>query len=44
MIMFQIWLSKIIFKITIIKTKLNQKEINKKNKNLMRSVFQDLTS
>ena len=43
MIIFQVWLSKIIFKVAITKTKSSQREINKKKKTLKRSVFRDLS-
>ena len=42
MIIFQVWLGKKIFKLAITKTKSSQTKINKKKKNLKRSVFQDL--
>ena len=43
MIIFQMWLGKTISKVAITKTKLNQREINKKKKTSKRSVFQDLS-
>ena len=42
MIIFQVWLGKTISKVAITKTKLGQREINKKKKTLKRSIFQDL--
>ena len=42
MIIFQVWLCKMISRATIIKTKSSQREINKK-KNSKRSVFQNLS-
>ena len=43
MIIFQVWLGKMISKVTIIKTKSSQREINKKKKTSKRSVFHDLS-
>ena len=43
MIIFQVWLDKKIFKVTITKIKSNKREINMKKKALKRSYFQDLS-
>ena len=39
MIIFQVWLGKMISKVTIIKTKSSQKEISKKKKTSKKSIF-----
>ena len=44
MIIFQLSLGKMISRVTITKTKLSQREINKKKKTSKRNVFQDLSS
>ena len=42
MIIFQVWLGKMISKVAITKTKSGQREINKNKKTLKISIFQDL--